>query len=153
MFYKQSLTEQRHGFIGPGQKNTLLKDIITRPKVPEHSRINLVDINRLCRCTGCEPPAEVGGVRALLTDTWSTLECLYFCSTGLTEDPVFFFYGRVIRFLNALCFPHTLSQYKLRFCGGLDLFISLFHRSTHSRETPSPCSSFWEHPSFSVKKE
>lgn len=72
MFYKQSLTQQRHGFIGPGQKNMLLKDIITCPKVSEHSRINLVDIKRLCICTGCKMQAELGGVRALLTDVVNT---------------------------------------------------------------------------------
>lgn len=120
----------------------LLKGIITCPKVPEHSHINLVDINRLCICTGCKMQPEVGGVRAHLTDTWSTLECLYFCSTGLNEDTVFCFYGHVIRFLNTLCFPQTSSHYKLRFCMGMDLFISLIHGSKHSRETPPPCSSF-----------
>lgn len=76
MFHKQSLTQQRHGFIGPGQKTMLLKDIITHPKVPEHSHINLVDINRLCICTGCKMQSEVGGARARLTDTWSALEHL-----------------------------------------------------------------------------
>lgn len=146
MFYKQSLTQQRHGFIGPGQKTMPLKDIITRPKVPEHSHINLVDINRLCICTGCKMQPEVGGVRALLTDTWSALEHFYFCSTGLTEDSVFFFYGHKIKFLNTLCFPHTSSHYKLRFCRGMDLLISLIHRRKHSREIPSPAPLFGNTP-------